>query len=102
MRVAGLYAADEELTANVASAGRSSGVINTAGQSRISVAALNSMRIDANLADLALADASERSDRNVNDGFPTGNVTPKTPLYSEHAWTELASDWNPWPAFALA
>jgi len=54
--------------------------------------------IDANLADAALADTWDSSDDGTTELFCRPEAHDSAA--ADHAWAELASDWNLWPALA--
>ncbi len=56
--------------------------------------------IDAELADAALADTSDLSDDTTTDNFC--HPEAQDSAGADRAWAELASDWNLWPALAIA
>ena len=101
-RLFGLVASEDRVATNVLDSG--SYTTNTVAEPRHSITAATpstSSRINAHLADVALAasgnstaDSSPASHRRRSE-FP--DTTP-----ADHAWAELASEWDPWPAFSLA
>ena len=100
VRLVGLSATTDWATSSVSTAGISqySPAVHPRRLRPLPVS--HTQPIDAELADAALADAWHSSDDATTETF----CHPETQdsASADLAWAELASDWNLWPALALA
>ena len=101
-RLFGLVASQDGITISGVNSAFAATSSPAATRSQLAAAlSASSTRIDANIADLALADsATDASDSSLASQHRQTIGQATTP--ADHAWGEFAADWNAWPAFSLA